>query len=78
MSNQPRKFATFDVDGTIFRSSLLIELVEELVEAGLFPIEARTDYRSPFHRWLDREDSYEKYIEAVVSVFTKNIKGVYC
>jgi len=73
----PRKFAAFDVDGTIFRSSLLIELVEELVEAGLFPPTARIDYRSPFQRWLDREDSYEKYIDAIVETFNKNIKGVY-
>ncbi|MCX6712533.1 MAG: HAD family phosphatase [Candidatus Vogelbacteria bacterium] len=76
MSNEPRKFAAFDVDGTIFRSSLLIELVEELIEAGHFPPEARASYQSPFHRWLDREDSYEKYIGAVVEAFTKNIKGV--
>ena len=77
MDNKPRKFAAFDVDGTIFRSSLLIELVEELVEAKLFPPETRIDYHSPFHRWLDREDSYEKYIDAVVKTFNKNIKGVY-
>jgi len=73
----PRKFAAFDVDGTIFRSSLLIELVEELIEAKLFPAEARTEYQAPFQHWLDREDSYEKYISAVVTTFTKNIKGVY-
>ncbi|MFA5319455.1 MAG: HAD-IB family phosphatase, partial [Candidatus Paceibacterota bacterium] len=77
MTEAPRKFAAFDVDGTIFRSSLLIELVEELIEAKLFPLEARAEYQPPFHRWLDREDSYEKYIGAVVETFTKNIKGVY-
>jgi len=77
MDSLPRKFAAFDVDGTIFRSSLLIELVEELIKAGLFPPEARTKYQSPFYRWLDREDSYEKYIGAVVETFTENIKGVY-
>ena len=27
-----RKVAFFDVDGTIFRSSLLIELVEQLID----------------------------------------------
>jgi HAD superfamily hydrolase (TIGR01490 family) len=75
--DKPRKFAAFDVDGTIFRSSLLIELVEALIEAKIFPPEARDHYHLPFHRWLDREDSYEKYIGAVVETFTKNIKGVY-
>jgi HAD superfamily hydrolase (TIGR01490 family) len=77
MTTGPKKFAAFDVDGTIFRSSLLIELVEELIKAGHFPLEARQIYQSPLSHWLDREDSYEKYIGAVVEAFTKNIKGVY-
>lgn len=77
MDREPRKFAAFDVDGTIFRSSLLIELVEELIKAKLFPPTARNHYELPFHRWLDREDGYEKYIGAVVETFTTNIKGVY-
>lgn len=73
----PRKFAAFDVDGTIFRSSLLIELVETLIDEKLFPAEARAGYQAPFHRWLDREDDYEKYINAVVETFNKNIQGVH-
>ncbi len=73
----PRKFAAFDVDGTIFRSSLLIELVEALIDEKLFPTEARDYYRSPFCRWLDREDNYEKYLLAVIETFNKNIQGVY-
>lgn len=77
MNDQPRKFAAFDVDGTIFRSSLLIELTEALIEAGLFPATVRADYHSPFQRWLDREDSYEKYLGAVIATFNKNIKGIY-
>jgi len=32
-----RKIAVFDIDGTIFRSSLLIECVEAMISAGLFP-----------------------------------------
>lgn len=77
MAANLKKFAAFDVDGTIFRSSLLIELVEELVEAGYFPPETRSHYRSPFHHWLNREDSYEKYLQAVIEIYNKNIKGVY-
>lgn len=77
MADMPRKFAAFDVDGTIFRSSLLIELVEALIDEKLFPTEARDYYRSPFCRWLDREDGYEKYLNAVIETFTQNIQGVY-
>lgn len=35
-----RKVAFFDIDGTVFRSSLLIELVNALIAEGVFPKEA--------------------------------------
>ena len=71
-----RKVAIFDIDGTIFRSSLLIELVEALIADGLFPASVRKSYEREFKHWLERDDTYEKYITAVVAVFNKNIKGV--
>jgi HAD superfamily hydrolase (TIGR01490 family) len=76
MKEKVQKVAIFDVDGTIFRSSLLIELVEALIADGHFPAETRLSYEKEFHNWLDRQDSYEKYIDALVVAFTKNIKGV--
>lgn len=71
-----RKVAIFDIDGTIFRSSLLIELVEVLIELKLFPVSVRTQYEKEKVKWLDREGNYEEYIMAVVRVFVKNIKGI--
>ncbi len=71
-----RKVAIFDIDGTIFRSSLLIELVEVLIELGLFPVKVRAEYEREKVRWLDRKGDYESYIMAVVGVFLKNIKGM--
>ena len=71
-----KKVAFFDVDGTIFRSSLFIELVEALFNAGLFPTSAKKGYAREYKKWLDREGSYENYQRAVVKVFTANIKGV--
>ncbi len=71
-----RKVAVFDIDGTIFRSSLLIELVEELISDGTFPARAKKIYVGAHRRWLDRKDSYDKYIAAVVLAFDKHIRGV--
>lgn len=71
-----RKVAIFDIDGTIFRSSLLIELVEVFIEMELFPVSARAEYEKEKVKWLDREGDYEAYIMAVVNVFMKNIKGM--
>jgi HAD superfamily hydrolase (TIGR01490 family) len=70
-----KKVAIFDVDGTIFRSSLLIELVELLIERKVFPSDARLEYGKEYLAWLDRRGSYQDYLMAVVDVFLKYLKG---
>ncbi|NCN52351.1 HAD-IB family hydrolase [Candidatus Parcubacteria bacterium] len=72
-----QKVAFFDIDGTVFRSSLLIELIEALVDAEIFPETARTAYQKEFHAWRNREGSYEAYAHAVVASFLQHIKGVF-
>ena len=72
-----KKIAFFDIDGTVFRSSLLIELVERLIDAGIFPAEARTEYQEELEQWRNREGTYEAYIGAVVRVYLEHIQGVF-
>jgi HAD superfamily hydrolase (TIGR01490 family) len=71
-----KKVAVFDIDGTIFRSSLLIEITEALIQSGIFPLSARKIYAKSYRNWIDRRDSYEKYIGDVIKSFEKNIKDV--
>lgn len=71
-----KKLAIFDIDGTIFRSSLLIEITEALITEKIFPEKVRDIYNKDYENWSNRKDSYEKYIEAVVNAFVQNIKGV--
>lgn len=72
-----KKVAFFDIDGTVFRSSLLIELVEKLIDEGIFPRDTREVYADQYRSWQDREAPYGEYISAVVTAFVKNIKGVH-
>ncbi|MHB1086270.1 MAG: HAD family hydrolase [Minisyncoccota bacterium] len=72
-----RRVAVFDVDGTIFRSSLLIQLVEKLIARGAFPEDAQKVYEKEQLKWLDREGDYQEYIEAVVRAFRSHLKGVH-
>jgi len=76
MKNKKR-VAIFDVDGTIFRSSLLIQVVNKLIEVEAFPKEAKQIFAREHERWLDREGDYQEYIDAVVHTFLKHLKGVY-
>src|SRR3989344_3653255 len=77
MMETKRKLAVFDVDGTIFRSSLLIQVVNKLIDAGAFPKGAERVYEKEYHRWIDREGDYQEYIDAVVQTFLKHLKGVH-
>ena len=74
--------AVFDIDGTIFRSSLLIELVEALIQEEVFPKSAKKSYSDAYSKWLAREGtaktgfSYYEYLEKVIRVYVANLKGV--
>ncbi len=72
-----KKVAFFDIDGTVFRSSLVIVLVEKLIEEGIFPKKAKNIYINEYTAWQNREGSYEAYIKAVVVAYIEHIKGVH-
>jgi len=74
---ESQKFAVFDVDGTIFRSSLLIQLVERMVEREVFPKSVRESYEAQYRKWQAREGGYSEYIDAMVVAFKQHIKGVH-
>lgn len=72
-----QKVAFFDIDGTVFRSSLFIELIEKLIVEGVFPLAARDEYHTQYNAWLNREGTYETYIGAMIDTFYNHIKGVH-
>ena len=74
MKKQP--VAVFDIDGTVYRSSLTIDLVEKLIDTGVFPKDARKDYEREREKWIRREGDYEAYVNKIVTVFWKHIKGI--
>ena len=74
---EKQRLAVFDVDGTIFRSSLLIQVVDRLIDVGAFPKKAQKIYEREQERWLDREGDYQEYIDAVVQTFLKHLKGIH-
>ena len=71
-----KKVAIFDIDGTIFRSSLLIELTDAFIQEGVFSSKVRKLYARAYKNWIDRRGPYEEYINAVIRAFRQNIKGV--
>ena len=72
---QSVKLAIFDIDGTIFRSSLVIELVRALVRHKIFPSQAERQAQKEYLAWLDRRGTYGDYINKVVKIYIKYIAG---
>lgn len=72
-----KKVAFFDIDGTVFRSSLLIEVVEACIEQGVFPLRARDAYAQSYEAWMNREGTYDAYMEAIIATFLVHIRGVH-
>ncbi len=75
MIKKKTKIAVFDIDGTIFRSSLLIELVNGLVKAGIFPKKARKEMETDYLAWLNRVGDYDDYLGKVINIYDRHIVG---
>lgn len=76
MKKSQRKVAVFDIDGTIFRSSLLIEILDALIQERIFPKRVTKEYARSYNNWLNRVGTYEEYIGDIIKTFNKHIKGV--
>ncbi|CAM3068308.1 HAD family hydrolase [Streptobacillus ratti] len=69
--------AFFDVDGTIFRNSLLIEHFKmlirfEFIDEGSF----FGEIKHKFKMWEERKGSYDDYLEELVDIYMECIKNV--
>lgn len=76
MGKKIKKVAIFDIDGTIFRSSLLVELTDAFIQEGIFSLRVGKAYARSHKAWLDRRGLYEKYISELIDAFHENIEGV--
>lgn len=70
------KVAVFDIDGTIFRSSLQRELIMALVRYNVFPAIVKKELEQNYFSWVNRQGNYEDYIMQVVRSYEKRIAGV--
>jgi len=71
-----RKFAVFDTDGTVFRSSLFIEIVYELTRQGSIDL-PKAELDEAYEYWAKRKDEgYVTYRSQVVDMLESKIKGM--
>lgn len=73
-----RKFAVFDIDGTLFRWQLFHAVVFELIESGCLPQETKYDIDEKMKQWRSRSHrhAFHDYEMAVVSAFRPHLAGL--
>lgn len=74
-NNARTKVAVFDIDGTIFRSSLLIQFNKGLIQMGVVSEKHMGDFLDAYYAWVERRGKYTTYLNRVVSMHARAIRG---
>lgn len=69
--------AFFDIDGTIFRNSLMIQHFKKLIKYEVIdPAIWYTRVKKVYHDWESRYGDFEEYLEILAEVYIDQLKGV--
>lgn len=69
--------AFFDIDGTIFRNSLMIEHFQKLVNFEVIdPAIWYTKVKEVYMEWEKRYGDFENYLEILAGVYLEELKGI--
>lgn len=69
--------AFFDIDGTIFRNSLMIEHFKKLIKYEVVdPAIWYGEVKDVYKVWYSRFGEYEEYLELLAKVYLDELKGV--
>ncbi len=69
--------AFFDIDGTIFRNSLMIEHFKKLIKYEVInPAIWHTKVKGVYEDWEDRHGDFQEYLELLAQVYLEELKGI--
>ena len=73
-----RKFAAFDIDGTISRNALFLQIVDELIARGNLPTDYRSSLDSKFEEYKKRvhKNSFKDYMMLSVNILLDNLNSI--
>lgn len=71
-----RKFAVFDIDGTLYRWQLYHELVQTLALEGVFPESAFHEMDDKWNQWRGGTLSFDEYESFVVGIMLGKLSSV--
>ncbi len=69
--------ALFDVDGTLYRDSLMVEHFKEMIKYEIIdPVVWHNEAKHTFQNWDKRIGNYEDYLLEVAEIYLNSIKGI--
>jgi HAD superfamily hydrolase (TIGR01490 family) len=69
--------AFFDIDGTLYRDSLLIEHFRKLVQYEVLdPILWHGSVKNTYENWKKRRGNYDDYLFELVDIYRESLKGL--
>ena len=69
--------AFYDIDGTLYREALSIELFKKLSKNGIVPdYKWYNEVKPIYDKWVTREANYDDYIDKLMQVYGECIIGV--
>jgi HAD superfamily phosphoserine phosphatase-like hydrolase len=68
--------AVFDIDGTLFRSAVMIEIVDRMIATDRIPESVYQELVAAKNAWKDRQGSFEEYNQQLVSFIEKHFIGL--
>ena len=73
-----KSVAAFDVDGSLYRGNLALDLTTQLVRDGIFPARFQDEYHGGYEHWKANRhhDSYQQFVREYVNAFVQHIAGV--
>jgi HAD superfamily hydrolase (TIGR01490 family) len=73
-----KKFAVFDIDGTIARTALFFQIVDELLEREVLPIAFKSELDELFDNYRKRthKDAFRDYSQKSVDILLENLTTV--
>ena len=68
-SFENRRFAVFDIDGTLARDSLFTAILHEFKDRGMIKAQEWAAAEASYQAWQQRAGGYDDYLEACLEVF---------
>ncbi|WDV45586.1 HAD-IB family hydrolase [Clostridiaceae bacterium M8S5] len=69
--------AFFDIDGTLYRNSLMIQHFKKLIKYEVIePSEWYAHVKNTYSKWESRYGDFEEYLEELATVYIDALKGV--